>query len=195
MTLKIQLPVIASLLLLLSVSAAAQAPAQYSKLPCGLYQSTDGTLAYQSQQVMDEEGSRKLVYTDQFYSTGKITHLKDVIDTASFTFLNYCFWKDKNHIYIFTPTSSGGNLSVADFGDPATFTSMGQDTRYAKDKDHAYYFYDVMEGADAATLTLINTNDQGADLAYDKNYFYANGKRLTRAEIKEYQLERLQNKK
>jgi DKNYY family len=169
--------------LLLTGSLIAQ---QYKHLPCGLYAASNGSLAFKSEQVTDDEGRRMVLFIDHFYpvfedSITTITYLKDVIDTASFQFLNYCFWKDKNHIYTFTPTSSGGTLNIAGFGDPATFAPLSPESRYAKDKDGVYYYiYGKIEGADPQTFTTLDEYPEGYmhDLARDKRYYYRGATQL-----------------
>jgi hypothetical protein len=173
----------------------------YVALSCGLFKNNQGDIVYKSEQIIDEEGGRATIYIDWLYMDNTIDtldagteKLKTVVDTASFKFLNNCFWKDKNHVYIFTPTSFGGSLSILDVAKPKTFTALGQ-SRYAKDNDHVYYFYDIIEGADLKTFTLIENDSAIEALAMDKNYFYGNGLRLDASIVKKYGLIKFRNKK
>ena len=172
----------------------------YRLLKCGLYVSSNGDIAYRTSEIYNDNFDRRTRYISYIYNADTndtinagLKEMKYVIDTASFHFLNYMYWIDKMHVYGYTPMSDGGTIFLHRDADRKSFMVYGK-TEYAKDKNHVYYHNSIIEDADSKTFKLIN-NKEIAGLAFDKNYFYYFGDRLTEKEINEYKLSKYRKKK
>lgn len=166
----------------------------YKRLQCGLYLSSRGDIAYRTEEIYNDNFDRRTTYATWIYgadpndtSSSGIKEMKYVIDTASFRFISDLYWADTNNIYDFIPTSDGGTISRNDNIDRATFVVV-DDAGYAKDRIHVYYRGIIIQGADLATFKTIQ-HETTPELAYDKNYFYQMGKRMTDHEVKEFGLD------
>jgi hypothetical protein len=165
----------------------------YRLLKCGLYEGSNGDLGYQSESIVNENFNRGTRYITWIYGAdqndtidGGLKEMKYVIDTASFQFLSYMYWADKNNIYGFTPMSDGGTISLKLEADKKSFIVF-ENTEYAKDKKNVYYHNSILKEADSKTFKTIN-NKETPGLAFDKNYIYMFGERLTEKDIEELKL-------
>lgn len=171
----------------------------YRLMKCGLYLGSDGSIGYRTTRAVNENFDRATAYITEMWGVragdsvgGGIADLKEVIDTGSFHFLNFVYWADKNHVYGYTPMLDGGTCYLNANADPASFRALGE-SRYAKDKNHAYYAGIIIAGADRKSFRLLD-NEAIPELARDDLHYYAMGSVLTDAEIKESHLPPLPGK-
>jgi hypothetical protein len=166
----------------------------YKLLKCGLYLGSNGDIGYRSEEIYNDHFDIRTRYITWIWGVveddsinGGLKEMKFVIDTATFQFLDYLYWIDKNNIYGFTPMSDGGTVYLHDKADRKTFVVL-DNAGYAKDKKNVYYRGSVIEGADLKTFKSIKRKGI-PELACDKLYFYRIGQRMTDEEVKEWKLE------
>lgn len=77
---------------------------------------------------------------------------------------------DKHLVFYKFLTSDGLLISTLEKADKNSFTPLGT-SMYAKDKNHVYYWGNVIENADVNSFEVIDF-DKGPPLAKDKNHVY-----------------------
>lgn len=124
--------------------------------------------------------------TDKNHAYGFGKELKN-IDLASFKVLNFRYAQDKNNIYCF-----GEKLLVKTFqkANPGTFISNPKMDPYAKDKNHAYYNCDVIEGANSKSFTVL-----ASDVAKDDVSVFCGKTKLKNADSESFYVFPLQTGK
>ncbi len=83
-------------------------------------------------------------------------------DPNTFAVLDLWYRKDKDYVYMQSPQSS--DLIILKGADPLTFTvlSSGDWSEWAKDKNHIYCFWSVVNEADAASFRTFSSSSQYA---------------------------------
>ncbi|MFW6151832.1 MAG: DKNYY domain-containing protein [Verrucomicrobiota bacterium] len=100
---------------------------------------------------IDREGRHDI---DEFAdAVGHPLKLCSAVDSASFVVLNEDYTKDKNRVYY--KWISPGRFWIVELvgADPTTFESLDSDL--ARDSNHVWRTDTIMEGADAATATVV----------------------------------------
>ena len=166
----------------------------YKLLKCGLYEGNNKDIAFKSARLKSDFESEKSFISSIWgvnkkdSINGGIVEMKNVIDTKSFKFLNYSYWKDKKNVYYYFANSDGGSVSIVDFADSRTI-QIFDDTRYAKDNVNVYYSGIKINNADTKTFKIFK-NGVHSDFGFDKLNFYESERVLTENEVKEYKLKR-----
>lgn len=176
---------------------------KFTKLRCGLYQNTSGVIAFKTVDntyKMDTTGqSGPLdVYIATIYNAdpadslkGGLKEMQYVVDTSTFEILGWEYFKDKNHVYHFTPRQDGGSISVVDNADPKSFRVLAS-YLYAMDKSHCFYRSTIIEEADRKSF--VADTSLAEHFAYDKNHYYDGDVIMSNEEVKEYRLNSRQGK-
>jgi hypothetical protein len=178
----------------------------FERLNCGLYINKNGILAYKA---VDNSyrgdstinGGKPLdVYLSTIYYAdqsdtidGGLKEMKDVVDTSTFQILGTFYFRDKNNIYVFNPMSDGGTIALHREIDRLSFRLLESEF-YAKDKKRCYYRGRTIEGADVNSFKTFDTSFSW-HIAYDKNNYYEREDKLSKDEIKEYNLDSIRKKK
>ena len=137
----------------------------WKKLPCGLWQSNQGEIGFQTEEATEND-INFVRYITNLASNGK--SLKSVIDLDTFHYLGSSFYKDKNHIYTHYVMADGGNFQILKDADVATFTVIGD--CYAKDKN--YIFGERAFKMEHVDYDTFKTKKGIGCFAKDKNGYY-----------------------
>ncbi len=175
------------------------------EMKCGLYIDIDGDIYFKTidnSNNMDSIRSNEIEYAKLNYiynadksdtNYGGLMKMKYVVDTSTFKIVNTFYFKDKNHVYDFTPMVDGGTIAVNSDIDVKTFKALACEY-FAKDKRHCYYRGNIIEGADLKSFKVLDSL-RGSSISYDKNNVYEFENKLTAKEIKEEKLDYLVKKK
>jgi hypothetical protein len=167
----------------------------FRQLRCGLYINNTGDIAFQASDnsyKMDTTGNGRpfdvyltTVWNARPYDTVYESRddLKNVVDTASLQILSWEHFKDKKHVYHFTPMVDGGSLSIMAGADPKTFRVL-ESYFYAVDKKYCYYRGERIEGADRTTFKVFDTAF-AINYAMDRFHYYDGDLIMTKEEVKE----------
>src|SRR5688572_3533693 len=154
---------------------------RFEKLRCGLYQNANGVIAFKAvDNTYNTDTSRQSGPIDVYIATiynadpadslnGGLKEMQYVIDTSTFEILGWEYFKDKNHVYHFTPRHDGGSISVVDNADPKSFRVLAS-YLYAMDKNHCFYRSMIIKEADRKSF--VADTSLAEHFAYDKNHYY-----------------------
>lgn len=104
----------------------------FRQLRCGLFINHAGDIAFRTSDNSYKMDSTINGPVDVYLTTiwnaqpyDSVTEgrdeLKNVVDTVTFQQVDVEYFKDKNHVYHFSPRLDGGSLTVMDYADPETF--------------------------------------------------------------------------
>ena len=176
-----------------------RATSLFRQLLCGLYINDNGDIAFKASDnsyKMDTTGNSKptdvyltTVWNAQPYDTlyESRDELKNVVDTATLVILSWEHFKDKKHVYHFTPMVDGGSLSIMDYADPNTFKVL-ESYLYAVDKQYCYYRGERIKGADRKTFRIVDTS-LAYHFAMDKRNYYDGDLIMTKEDVKRHGLD------
>lgn len=173
---------------------------KFVKLLCGLYINSKGILAYKAVDYSYGFDKPMDVYLSTIYNAdlsdsinNGTKEMKDVVDTATFQIIGEFYFKDKNHIYDFSPMSDGGAIEINRDADVKTFHLLESEL-YAKDKKNCYYRGRNIKAADLSSFKVLDTL-YSWHTAYDKNNYYNGENKMQVAEIKKENLDSIRVKK
>jgi hypothetical protein len=166
----------------------------FKQLRCGLFINNTGDIAFKASDnsyKMDTTGNSKpfdvyltAVWNARPYDTvyESRDELKNVVDTATLKILSWEHFKDKKHVYHFTPMVDGGSLTIMDFADPKTFRIL-ESYLYAVDKKYCYYRGGRIKGADRNTFKIVDTS-LAFHFAMDRLHYYDGDLIMTKEDVK-----------
>jgi hypothetical protein len=157
----------------------------------GLFADKAGNLYFKTTDNSDRENPLPVLISRLYNGCdGDSAHdLKNHIDPASFTGLDYEYYKDKNSVFVHNAMSDGGNIVKIDGADAKTFRSLPS-SWFGADKDSVYYKGSLLELADRKTFSCIYVIVNGdTGLTYfgkDKRYYFKDYDTCKKSEVDEY---------
>lgn len=166
----------------------------FRQLACGLFINKAGDIAFKASDnsyKMDTTGNSKpfdvyltAVWNARSYDTvyESRDELKNIVDTTSLEILSWEHFKDKKHVYHFTPMADGGSITIMDYADPKTFKVL-ESYLYAVDKNYCYYRGERIKDADRKTFRIVDTM-LAFQFAMDKHNYYDGDLIMTKEDIR-----------
>lgn len=142
-----------------------------------LYVSKFGDVGFRTMYHISESETVETYRTDLCCEEGN--RLKDIIDIETFEQIGGDwgwggYFKDKNHIYHFFGNSDGGNLSIVEGADRATFEIVC--CCYGRDKNHIYDIrFGVMESINPEEFKILEYKNRCL-AKYKDSYYWGNDK-------------------